>query len=351
MKHTLKLSVFLALIFLAAISHAQLWVADTLVVSPVLPPSSDAGFRLSEVNDQREVAPTFLSVYEKKKWLFFPVDQLVVSEQALSRLLENAFSADSAELNAYRVNINSFHIGQLTGLGKRNLNLFASLEVFNASAGDTTLVGTFYYELPLIDKKKIPLDESYRKLLQQWGRNFNTDLMVVDKEIDVLTGNELYHFRRGKTATDKNFYTGVEVFAGLDFWGLDAELLFSEPEGSRIFNRSVHLMRYVNHTDFQAIAFGRNVRLWNYRLNERALFSHKLALLMGVNNWKNMETTAHGLEEILFFNLSFNQRIALNRFDRSGLVAGIGVMEDLHYIIGHRPKLKIALTLNCAYKF
>ncbi len=45
------------------------------------------------------------------------------------------------------------------------------------------------------------------------------------------------------------------------------------------------------------------------------------------------------------------QQINYNPLDKKGFVFGLGLMEDAHYIIYHKIKLNVGLSLNCAYKF
>jgi hypothetical protein len=63
-----------------------------------------------------------------------------------------------------------------------------------------------------------------------------------------------------------------------------------------------------------------------------------------------MYTADHRFEEMILFNLSATQLIQLNQLDQRGIVAGIGLMENLHYIIHHKPTLKVALVANISLK-
>lgn len=341
---------FVCLLF-PLVSNGQKWVADSISVSFGLDDTITGSINIIEANDLRLADPKQLSVFEQKKGLFFPVDQIVKTKAPLSSEFIRNFSSDFSGIPQYGVSIHEFYIKNSTVGGKRNLTLFSTIELSKYSGQDSSFLGTFYYEQSFVQKKKLPIETGYEKLLSEWGRNFTSDVLAVDKGLDDVLGDQLYHFRRNKQAVKKNFYTGVDFFVGLDFWGFDGEIWFSEPEGSRIFNRTIGVMRYVNHPDFQAIAFGNNVRLWNYRISEKWLFTHKMAILIGFNNWKNMSTVAHKLEEVPYFNVSFSQKINYNILDQSGLVFGLGLMEDAHYIIYHQPKLKVGLSFNCAYKF
>ncbi|MBN1925286.1 MAG: hypothetical protein JW798_05570, partial [Prolixibacteraceae bacterium] len=86
-------------------------------------------------------------------------------------------------------------------------------------------------------------------------------------------------------------------------------------------------------------------------LNQNWIFSNKMSLLMGINNWKDIKTVGHKLEEILLFNASMTQSINYNPFDQTGLVFGLGIMEDLHYVIYHDISFNLGISLNCAWKF
>lgn len=329
---------------------AQEWVGDTISVCFDYPDSLDNPANVVQIEDKRSRDVHFLSVYEQKKALFFPVDQIVQTKQPLSRVFQREFTSIQTNVPDFNAEIHRFYITKSASMFSDRLKLYATISASGIT--DTLQWGTLYYELPFdYKKKKIPVEEAYNRILQKWGQQFTTDLLEIDSGLDSLPLGDLYHFRRNAEPVQRNFYTGIDVFAGLNFWGVDAELWFSEPEGNRIFNRSMRMMRYVEHPDFRAIAFGRDVRLWNYRINKNWLFTNKIILLFGINNWKDMDTTPHTLEEILYMNVSFTQKIQYNRFDQKGLVFGFGLMEDAHYVIYHKPKLKIGLSLSCSYKF
>lgn len=351
-KSMLKPKIYLLFCLLfPLISNGQKWVADSITVSFGKEDTIASSINVIVANDLRMENPSQISVYEQKKALFFPVDQIVKTQTPLSTEFIHKFSTNVTGKPNFGVAIHQFYITNATTGSKRNLTLYSTIELSKYSGSEPTFFGSFYYEQSYIQKKKLPIQHGYETLLEEWSRNFTSDVLSVDQGIDDVIGDQLYHFRRGKQAVDKNFYTGVDFFGGLNFWGVDGEIWFSEPEGSRTFNRSIGLMRFVNHPDFQAIAFGNNVRLWNYRFSDKWLFTHKMAFLFGMNKWKDMATVAHKLEEIPYFNISLSQKMNYNTIDQPGFVFGLGIMEDLHYIIYHNPQLKVGLSFNCAYKF
>ncbi|HKK81544.1 MAG TPA: hypothetical protein VJ909_04805 [Prolixibacteraceae bacterium] len=351
--NTVKYACFSILSLFAIFSlplKAQEWVGDTISIRFNYPDSLKMPVNVIQVDDVRSRDSHFLSVYEQKKALFFPVDQIVQTPRSLSRVLEREFSTQQDSVPGFKAEIHRFYITKTTSIFSDRLKLYATVRASGIT--DTSHWGTLYYELPFdFKKKEMPVEKAYNRILQKWGEDFTGDLLEIDAGVDSLPFHHLYHFRREHEPVSRNFYTGIDLFAGLNFWGVDAELWFSEPEGNRIFNRSVRMVRYVEHPDFRAIAFGRDVRLWNYRISENWLFTNKIILLFGINNWKDMATASHTLEEILYMNMSFTQKIQYNRFDQKGWVFGLGLMEDAHYIIYHKPRLKIGLSLSCSYKF
>lgn len=74
---------WLLLIFSLLITNfiqGQSYIADTVIAK--FSTDSVVSFNHSlSVTDFRDEDPRFLSIYEKKKWLFFPVDQIVFTQQ------------------------------------------------------------------------------------------------------------------------------------------------------------------------------------------------------------------------------------------------------------------------------
>jgi hypothetical protein len=331
----------------------QTWVADTLTVRfGSTEKIENSSFNLVNTKDYRNTFPEFISVFEQKKWLFFPVDQIIIIDNSLAVKLDNKFLSISEIAGTYEASIYQFNIKNTTAFGRRELTLFSTIELSEiAPTSDTVLVGSLYYERSFSQKKKEKIEIGYEKIIEDWSNQFADDILSVQNGLDQVNQDKLYYFRRGAKAIEKNFYSSVDLFAGLDFWGIDGELWFSEPEGNRRFNRKSGVIRYLNYQNLQSIAIGSNVRRWNYRISDRLLFTHKITFLMGVNNWKDMKTASHKLEEIILFDASMTQQINFNPLDKTGFVFGLGLMEDAHYIIYHHVKLNIGLSLNCAYKF
>lgn len=309
-------------------------------------------FNLIDVKDKRKTFPEFLSVFEKKKLLIFPVDQIVKTKNSLSDNLKQKFHSDSLNVYNYIAVIHDFNIKNSRAFDKRYLSLFSTIELFRLNnLNDTSLIGTFYYDGTFKQKTKDDIKKGYEFLLQDWSEKYSTDIIAVEKGLDFVMPDKYYYFRRNQSAVSKNLYASIDLFAGLRFWGVDAELWFSNPEGSRLFNRNSGVIRYVNHAEYQSIAVGGNIKHLYYRINNLMMFENKMAMLLGVNNWKDIKTVPHKFEEIFSFNVSMSQKIFYNKLDNKGIVFGLGIMEDLSYVIYHRLKFNVGLSLCCAYKF
>jgi len=331
----------------------QKWVADTIVIG--LGRCADVrrlNFDITRAVDHRKIFPEFISVYERKKWLFLPVDQIVITPHPIASCMENKFRSDLFYATDYVVDIHEFNISNSTFFWRRNYTLFATLELSSVSYNqDSSFIGTFYYECNYSQKRKENISSGYEELIDRWSKQFENDLICVEKNFDKNFHDLFYYYRPGHSAKRKNFYVASNFFIGSHFWGLEGELWFAEPEGQRLFKRNSEVMRFVNHDDFQAIAMGRTVRHLNYRLNDKLLLTNKFTFLIGVNRWKDMDVVSHKLEEILFFDFSMSQRINFNPIDQSGIVFGLGTMEDLYYVVYHKVKFELGLSFSLAYKF
>lgn len=330
---------------------AQSWVADTLMVNFGKSAIGNTTFVVGHGTDHRSFFPEYLSVFEKKKALFFPVDQFVRLPLPLTEHLSNTFQPLAEGQITLIPHIHQFEV-TLSAKGRnKEFTLVSSIELYRPTGyGDTILLGTIYHEHSFDQRKKLAVANGYEKVVDEWLQLFNNDLTILTQAQFNNSGDSLARFRSGKTLTNTNLYTSAELYYGTKFWGVDGELWLSRPEISKKFRRTTGIIRYQNHPDFHCIAIGKSANHWFYRTSNKFLFSNKTAFLIGINNWKDMYTADHRFEEMILFNLSATQLIQLNQLDQRGIVAGIGLMENLHYIIHHKPALKVALVANISLK-
>lgn len=328
----------------------QTYVADTLIAD--LQKDSLLSFNHTlRVSDKRDAHPNFISIYEKKKWLFFPVDQVVLTAQPLAKGFEQQLSGRSSDL--YALDIHEFYIKHSESTFKRTLRLDGAFELSKIEpAGDSILLGVFYYGTNVSYKKKgQSIELAYSDILTQFKKEFIYDLNIVSSDTLKNYKKGEYHFRKGASIAPKNFYVSTDVYYGYTFWGFDAEIWFSSPEPSQKFNRKSRMFRYLNYGNRQSVAFSTGVSQLNYRVNEKWLFTNKRAFLIGFNKWNDVDEEMRTLEEMFLFQFSMTQRICYNKLDKSGLVFGVGFIEEASYIIYNTPMVNFGVVLSCAYKF
>jgi len=348
--HGLALS-FVFLLCYPLISRSQNWTTDTVSVPFGLINLENSTFHFNGGKDLRRVPPSLISVFEKKKGLVFPVDQVVITDKPLIEQLNLKFSGKGREMACFYPSIANFEIIQSQSLFKRTFKLSSAIELWEIKTDrDTLLFGTFYHERYFTQKKKSKIEEGYTSIIDAWANSVQGDIIAAQQDVDLLMPGQMYHFRRGKTAINPNLYLSGDFFMGIDFWGIDGELWLSGPELGERFLRTSRILRYQEHPIVRSVALGNNVDLLHYRFSPRCLFTNKNAFLIGFNNWKDMKTASHKFEEIFLFEISATQKVTYNRFDRKGVTAGIGLMESFRYIVHHKPELKIALVVNFALK-
>ncbi|MGE4288169.1 MAG: hypothetical protein AB7E36_05730 [Salinivirgaceae bacterium] len=328
---------------------SQSYVADTIRIN-----FDDHVFKKFHsglsATDYREENPHFISVFEKKKWLAFPVDQIVSTTRTLSRYFENP--GDTLSNKHYQLSIHDFYINYNESLFKRflKLNAYIGLSEIN-KASDTTYLGIFYYEQSDKFNKKDSLRCNYQTVWNSFSTQFYADLSVITS--DSIPGNQpfSYHFNPGQKPAPKNFYVSLDSYYGYTFWGIDAEIYFAAPEMAQKFTRNTRMFRYLNYGNRQSVAFSTQVYQFNYRLNEHWLFQNKHGFIFGLNKWNDVDEAKRTFEELFMFQYAFSQRLTYNPLNKNGLTFGIGLMEEASYIIYNEPVFSVALLINCAYKF
>jgi hypothetical protein len=330
------------------LSISQSYIADTIKIG-LQKNDSDKFHHALEVMDLRTEDPRFVSVYEKKKWLFFPVDQIVIADHSIADGLIRYQDEESKD--NYLLNIHEYYIQQTSSLFKRSFKLNGSLELSEPGNTDTTLLGTLYYELPLQKRKKITDSIGYSEAHTYFTNLIIRDLNAACNDTSEITNPSAYHFRSGSKAAPKNLYLTSDFYYGFNFWGFDAEVYFSAPEPSNKFSRQSHMFRYLNYGNRESMAISGKVFTLNYRLSNQWLFQNKHAFLLGFNNWHDIDEAKRTFEQIFLFQLTASQRIYYNALDKKGFIFGIGLMEEASYIIYDKPIFNVGFVVSWGYKF
>lgn len=99
---------------------SQSYIADTIKVKFIKNDSVCLN-KPMHIIDKRSDSQKFLSVYEKKKWLFFPVDQIVELERPLSNSISNCNSIQHK--STHQFTFHDFYIQSAVKGTKRKFKL------------------------------------------------------------------------------------------------------------------------------------------------------------------------------------------------------------------------------------
>lgn len=139
---------------------------------------------------------------------------------------------------------------------------------------------------------------------------------------------------------------------GLDFWMVEGEVVFAEPEASRRFRQSGYMVRYRNEKKFESIAFTRNSEHFMFRMNNSMLLDINTNFLIGVNKWKDMWEEEHPIWHIVLLDLSITQYILYTPFNsQPGFIIGAGLLENAYYVPDGIFKFKPGLGIQMGYRF
>jgi hypothetical protein len=340
--------VILSLAFNLQLIKSQSYVADTIRIKTQKKDSIQFRYSLKVV-DHRIEDPRFISVYEKKKLLFFPIDQIVIDYRPVAEELlscQNKGSSDN-----YLLNIHEFYIQQTSSLLKQNFKLNGTLELSELKNSDTTLMGTFYYEQVLPKSKKLNDSSGFSEALSLYTNQIIHDLNTVCDNVSGINKTGDYHFRKEVKAAPKNLYLTNDTYFGHNFWGLDAEICFSDPEPANKYSRNSRMLRYIKYSNHESMAISSKISLLNYRLSNHWLFQNKHAFLFGFNNWHDIDEAKRTFEELFLFQLTASQKIYYNTLDKKGITFGLGLMEGASYIIHNNPTFNMGFVFSYGYKF
>lgn len=307
-------------------------------------------FQTDTVIDNRNTDPHVLNITEKNKYIFIPVDFYYCSDTHLSDKLFYLFkdSSNNKKTNI-DIYIEHFWISQLNGVSFSQYKLNALFQIYRKQNNNKVHIGNLVYDNYLSKSIFQKTEKKYAELIEQWIKDFSVDLneIAINKNEEI---KPIYNFKPPDFQYQKNLYTGTDISAGLNWWCIDVELLFSEPEATRTFFRTGKLIRYRNDEKYEALEFALISDYLYYRLHKNWLLNMKIMPFIGINRWNDIETEAYGLEEIFLFDLSFSQKIVFNKSDKKCITLGLGLTENVEYIINHDWMLQVGLLIHIGIK-
>ncbi len=306
-------------------------------------------YPLDEIKDLRPRKDRVLDIVEKNRYVFFPVDHLVVTPEPMAQNIKNLFNDTIAKLGArFKLEIEDFRIYPVNGLLFSYHSLDASLRVFQ----DKQYKGLLLYneEVPqkILGKEKI--ENSYKFALEQWQFHFISDMnRLAGYEMDKWQEG-FYNFRPGQESARRYLNLTAKTTRLLSGWLLDGELNFSTYEARAKKHENGNMIRFREAGKFQSFGMGRKSEHFKIRLSPRFAFDLHSIFILGINKWKDVETADRRLEEVILFNYTLGQEILFHSFARNGLQAGIGIVEDVYYIVHHRVRFNPGISLKIGIK-
>ena len=348
--------IFLVFLFCNIILKGQKYIKDSVFIpyapDVVLPLSP---FTLKSVTDQRSIPGHILQISEKKQYLVIPVDYLYCFSYPLSEEIRNAIKTDSSKINAPAISlsINEFRTGVRKGgfIQEYYLKSYIGFTRYKNIDDSAGISGKLVYEttIPFKSAKK-KTEIAYEKVINEWHREFVNDLNNISLT-DESAWNQIVPGLRDETFIYKNKLCGISSFlAGIDWYGVEGEIFFSSPEANNFFIRNLSTVRYINTEKYESILMGKNNENFNWRINNSLIFQVQSKLLFGLNRWKDIETTEHGLEEVMQFCLGLTQNIQYDIKENGRFIFGIGLLEDLYYIMYENYDIRYGIKLTLGFK-
>jgi hypothetical protein len=336
---------------------AQKLVRDSILVSFENPHLNQVlEIPIDSIPDLRNTSPHTIGKYEVTKFLFIPVDLDIYTEKPLRReILQTLNSpANQSSLPKFRLVINEFNLSRNSGswLFPRYL-LNAAFQVYWHQSDSTHFIGEILYEIP-----RRPailggnLKTSFGKVINKWQQNFITDLNTIANSLAAGETPRLENLRTDiYTGKSINLYSGISYIRYPNSHVIDGEMFFSHREARRWFIRTGgYQVRFRNADDFESLSFGLSRDYLFYRLNRNFVFKGKSQLMLGINRWKDIQTTNHEIYDALIFEYVLGQDIVYNVLDKSSILFGIGLQENVFYIYSKDWQFKIGFSIHLGIK-
>jgi len=355
MKISLHVILFNFLIFTFYSLNAQNIIQDTLEISFDKIATDEMSVVIDTVIDQREQQLNRIGDYEINKYWVIPVDLSIQTKKPLSALLKNIFPNQfSLTENHLKLIIDKFEVNKNSNslfYPHYRLNSFIQVYELDDSEG-YRFVGNLVYDNTVREKLfSDELKEGFEAVVKDWQNDFVQDLIIISNDSFVHQNLLPENYRIDTTeVSETNFYGGIDYIYGLNDYLFDGEIYFSNREAGNWFYRNGYGLRYRNSDTFESIEFGLSVDYMNYRFNHQFLLKLKSQLLFGVNNWLDYKTNEHEFYDAFIGDLSLSQSIEYNPLDKSFLIFGLGVAENLYYIYSKGLRVDAGLLVHIGIK-
>lgn len=338
--------------------QAQKFVRDSLVVHFNTQLNQDKlPLCIDTIRDDRNLPPRSVGSYEIKKFLLIPVDLNIYTTKPLSEEMMGMISATLSTQDSSGIGlvIKEFSITKKPGgIFFTRYQLTSSLWIYwGKELNQERFIGELLYEVncrPAFFRDKIR--RGFQGVIDKWQLDFIDDIHHITYNLKTGQVPRLENLRF-ELYSDKymNMYNAVDWVKYRDGYATDLEIFFSHREAKRRFIRSGgYRLRYKKSSDFESIGFGLSVDNFFWRLNRIFLFKGKSQMVLGVNRWNDIKTTAHKIYDAFIFEFILNQGITYNPLDKRSLVIGIGLQEEIFYIYSKDWRFQIGPYVHLGIK-
>lgn len=338
--------------------QAQKFVQDSLVVHFNTQLNQDRlPLRIDTIRDDRKLPPRTVGSYEVKKYLLIPVDLDIYTTKPLREEMMEIIPATSSIQDSSGIGlvIKEFSMTKKSGgIFFTRYQLTSSFWIYWGKELDQErFIGELLYEVncrPAFFRDKI--SRGFQRIVDKWQMDFVDDIHHITYSLKTGQVPRLENLRF-EIYSDKyiNMYNAVDWVKYRDGYATDLEIFFSHREAQRSFIRSGgYWLRYKKSSDFESIGFGLSVGNFFWRLNRIFLFKGKSQLILGINRWNDIKTTAHKIYDAFIFELILNQSITYNPLDKRSLVFGIGLQEEIFYVYSKDWRFQIGPYIHLGIK-
>jgi hypothetical protein len=338
--------------------YSQTLVQDSLVIymGPVKD-MTEQSFSVDTVLDHRKVPGRLIGTYEVNKYLFIPVDLMIVTDRPLREKIAQGFSPshEDEKIMGFRISIDDFRITQKTSsVFYPRYQMNGSFRLWHYKInGDAEYIGQLVYEKiapkPLIGDE---LRKGFTSVVQKWQKDWVKDLSQISQDVGSGRSPAMRHFRSGSEIGKKtNMLPGADVIVGSRWWMVDGQIYFSDREAvSSFFRSGGQTLRYRNTPDYEAIEFNLSTDRWFYRLTPKLVFRIKSSLLFGINKWKDINDTPHEIWDAVLLDYSLSQSLFFNPLDKRSVTLGAGLLQSMTYIYSQSFRFHFGFLLHFGAK-
>ena len=283
--------------------------------------------------------------------MFIPMDQEIYTRQPLAQAIHSGISENKEDTNRYVLDIIKFEIEKKKHRFSKPVYLVADIRVYRYHDDTIQYLGTLYYDYlyqPLAKKESV--GESTTNLLSKWHTEFKIDLLTIPSVSQQITHNITPNFVTGPRVKSLyvNSYGGA--FVGINWWGIQSEIYFTRPETNTRNQYVSGIIRYQNNPDYESLALGKNSEHFSLRKGNNFMLDADLNILLGFCKWKDIEIHKPTLYQLFDIELSSVQSIIYNPLNSGGMIARVGIIENVSYVYNKKLKFQAGLFLGLGIK-